>query len=355
MALKLVIKLLKHMAYARNVNNLKSTLLIYSVTLRTLMKNIFTYLCVIFSFINLQNVSAKGAPFDDKFRQLDEILPTANIYRNASGAPGHKYWQQAVNYKIKVSLDDKNQRLTGSEIITYQNNSPDTLRYIWIQLDQNRFEQGSSYKTTSTAPAKEKITYKGFRKLVKMPEFEGGYQITKVTSENNPIHHVINGTMMRIDLPKPLRTGDEIDIEIDWQYQIHEQKVLGGRSGFEYFEKDDNYLYEIAQWFPRAAAYYDVYGWQNKQFLGNGEFTLEFGDYDVEITVPADHVVASTGVLNNPKKVLSKAQRQRYSDAKTANKPVLIITPDEALANEKSRSEETKTWHFKAKNVRDFA
>ena len=294
--------------------------------------------------------------YEDKFRQLDENLPTPNIYRTASGAPGHKYWQQQVDYDIDIAIDDKNQRLTGAQTMDYQNNSPDTLRYLWLQLDQNRMKRDSAYKMTGTAPDKDKITFKNFRTVVESPAFDGGYEITKVTDSNNkPLHYIINGTMMRIDLPKSLKSGDSVELNINWNYQLHEQKVLGGRSGFEYFKEDDNYLYEIASWFPRAAAYYDVMGWQNKQFLGRGEFTLEFGDYDVKITVPADHVVAATGVLQNANKVLTKTQQKRLKKAKSAKKPVLIITPEEALANEKSRSTKTKTWHFKAKNIRDFA
>lgn len=304
------------------------------------------------------NVAAKGAPFDDKFRQLEENLPTPNVYRTASGAPGHQYWQQEVDYKIDIKLDDEKQRLSGSETMDYTNNSPDTLRYIWIQLDQNKLKRQSDNRMaapTSLAKSK-KTTYRGARNMVESAKFDGGYDITKVTDKNNkPFNYVINGTMMRVDLKTPLKSGDDVEINIDWNYQLHEQKVLGGRSGYEYFKEDDNYLYEVASWFPRAAAYYDVMGWQNKQFLGNGEFTLEFGDYDVKITVPADHIVASTGVLQNESKVLTKTQRQRLKTAKTAKKPVLIVTPEEALENEKSRSKESKTWHFTAKNVRDFA
>jgi hypothetical protein len=299
---------------------------------------------------------ASKAVFDDKFRQLEEILPTPNIYRTASGAPGHKYWQQQVDYDISIAIDDNTQRLTGAQTMDYQNNSPDTLRYLWLQLDQNRMKRDSANKMTSTAPSKDKVSFRGFRSLVESAAFDGGYEITQVSASNGkPLHYIINGTMMRIDLPKPLKTGASVEIDINWQYQLHEQKVLGGRSGYEYFKEDDNYLYEIASWFPRAAAYYDAMGWQNKQFLGSGEFTLEFGDYDVKITVPADHVVAATGVLQNESKVLTSTQRKRLKQARKANKPVLIITPAEALANEKSRSDKVKTWHFKAKNIRDFA
>ncbi|KGJ89784.1 M1 family metallopeptidase [Colwellia psychrerythraea] len=313
-------------------------------------------LVLVFSGLLSVNSQASKAVFDDKFRQLEEVLPTPNIYRTASGAPGHKYWQQQVDYDISIAIDDKTQRLTGAQTMDYQNNSPDTLRYLWLQLDQNRMKRDSANKITSTAPSKDKVSFRSFRSLVEAPKFDGGYEIIKVTTSNGKaLHYVINGTMMRVDLPKPLRTGKSVEIDISWQYQLHEQKVLGGRSGYEYFKEDDNYLYEIASWFPRAAAYYDAMGWQNKQFLGSGEFTLEFGDYDVKITVPADHVVAATGVLQNESKVLTSTQQKRLKQAKTAKKPVLIITPAEALANEKSRSNKTKTWHFKAKNIRDFA
>lgn len=313
---------------------------------------------LVLAFSGLLSVDSQAnkTAFDDKFRQLGEVLPTPNIYRTASGTPGHKYWQQQVDYDISIALDDKTQRLTGAQVMDYQNNSPDTLRYLWLQLDQNRMKRDSAYKMTRTAPSEKKVTFDSFRSLVESPVFDGGYGITKVSASNGKaLHYVINGTMMRVDLPKPLKSGASVEININWHYQLHEQKVLGGRSGYEYFKEDDNYLYEIASWFPRAAAYYDAMGWQNKQFLGNGEFTLEFGDYDVKITVPADHIVAATGVLQNGSKVLTSSQRKRLKQAKKAKKPVLIITPTEALANEKSRSSKTKTWHFKAKNVRDFA
>ena len=304
-------------------------------------------------------LAAKGKPFEDKFRQLDELLPTPTSYRTASGAPGHEYWQQQADYKIKATLNDKTQRLTASETITYYNNSPDRLTYLWLQLDQNRFKRNSEAKLTRTTNIKHsnpKTGYNTMRNMIETNNHQGGFDITKVTDgRGNKLHYVINETMMRIDLPNALKSGKKTTLKIDWNYQIREQKVLGGRAGFEYFKEDDNYLYEVAQWFPRMAAYYDVYGWQNKQFLGNGEFTLEFGDYDVEITVPADHIVASTGVLDNPKSVLTSAQRKRLQQAETANSPVLIVTQAEATEKEKTKSTNTKTWRFKAENVRDFA
>jgi hypothetical protein len=320
------------------------------------MKRSTHFFVVLLSVVFSTSLFAANKSFDDKFRQLDETLPTPNVYRTASGAPGHKYWQQKVDYKIKIALDDKTQLLTGSETINYINNSPDTLRYIWLQLDQNRMKNDSGYKLTNTAPGKDKITFGSFRTMVETPKFNGGYNITKVTDKRNkPLHYVINSTMMRVDLTSPLKSGDKVKINIDWQYKIHEQKVLGGRSGYEYFEKDGNYIYEVAQWFPRAAAYYDVMGWQNKQFLGRGEFTLEFGDYDVEITVPKDHIVAATGVLTNASDVLTKTQQKRLQRAKTAKKPVIIVTEEEAIEKEKTQATATKTWHFKAKKVRDFS
>jgi len=333
------------------------TIITYWNVMKYSISTAIVFLSVAFSG-NLVSLSAqaKSTISDDKFRQLEEILPTPNVYRTASGAPGHKYWQQQVNYDIEIKLDDKNQQLTGSETLSYQNNSPDTLRYIWLQLDQNKLTRGSDAKLSKATAPLNKVTYRGVRDMIESPKFHGGYEITNVTASNGkPISYTINGTMLRIDLPKPLKSGDDTEFNVAWNYQLHEQKVLGGRSGYEYFKEDDNYLYEVASWFPRAVAYYDVMGWQNKQFIGSGEFTLEFGDYDVKITVPSDHIVAATGVLQNPNKVLTKTQRKRLDKAKKAKKPVLIVTVDEVLENEKSRSTKTNTWHFKAKNVRDFA
>ncbi|WP_444933354.1 M1 family metallopeptidase [Microbulbifer sp. JTAC008] len=296
----------------------------------------------------------------DKFRQLEELLPTPNSYRTASGAPGHAYWQQQADYDIKVSLDDDKQLITASETITYTNNSPDTLRYLWVQLDQNRFKPNSSGNLATPvdmeAIAPDTIPFKSFRRAVVSGEFPGGYQITKVAdTRGRELRHTIVDTGMRIDLPQPLASGSSVSFQIDWAYKVIEQKALGGRSGYEYFERDDNYLYEIAQWFPRMAAYNDVSGWQNKQFLGRGEFALEFGDYRVAIEVPADHIVAATGVLQNPKDVLTSKQRERLRKARVASKPVMIVTKNEALENEKSRSNKRKTWVFEAENVRDFS
>ena len=302
-------------------------------------------------------------PFDDKFRQLDELLPTPGAVRTASGAPGHAYWQQRADYTMRATLDENKRSLTGSGTITYHNNSPDTLKYLWLQLDENIYKPDSAARSTATLPSREAwqargtdgVKFDALRTLFTARDFDGGFKVANVRdSGGRALKHTINGTMMRIDLPQPLKPGSRVSFSLDWNYNINEQKVLGGRSGYEKFD-DGNDLYEIALWFPRMAAYYDVYGWQHKQFLGSGEFTLEFGDYDVRITVPADHIVASTGELQNPNEVLTATQRQRLQQAKTAKKPVIIVTQAEAEAAEKGRATNTKTWHFKAKNVRDFA
>jgi len=306
-----------------------------------------------------------GEPFDDKFRQLDELLPTPNTIRAASGAPGHAYWQQRADYSIRATLDEANRSITGAETITYHNNSPDTLTYLWVQLDQNIYKPNSDTRTSATVRSRDAwdkprgpddgMKFDQLQTLMTARTFDGGFNIKSVKDSGGaPLHYVINRTMMRIDLPQPLKPGAKVAFSVEWSYNINEQKVLGGRSGYEKFD-DKNDLFEIAQWFPRMAAYYDVTGWQHKQFLGTGEFTLEFGDYDVAVTVPADHIVASTGELQNPGDVLTATQRQRLEQARTAKQPVVIVTQLEAEAKEKTRASGTKTWRFKARNVRDFA
>ena len=308
--------------------------------------------------------SFAAAPFDDKFRQLDELLPTPGTIRTASGAPGHAYWQQRADYTIRTTLDEAKRALSGAGTVTYHNNSPDTLKYLWVQLDQNIYKTDSDARQSAILPSRDAwangtqttgLKYDALRTVLEGRTFPGGFDILAVKDAGGrPLPYTINKTMMRIDLPQPLKPGAKVTFGIDWRYNINEQKVLGGRAGYETFD-DKNDLFEVAQWFPRMAAYYDVYGWQHKQFLGSGEFTLEFGDYDVRITVPGDHIVASTGELQNPGEVLTAAQRDRLQQAKTAKKPVIIVTQAEAEAAEKVRSTAMKTWHFKAKNVRDFA
>jgi hypothetical protein len=304
-------------------------------------------------------------PFDDKFRQLDELLPTPTTIRTASGAPGHAYWQQRADYSIRATLDEARHAITGAETITYHNNSPDTLSYLWVQLDQNIYKPNSDARTTAILPSRDAwkgatpetgVKFDSLRNMLEARTFNGGFNIASVKdSSGRPLNYVINRTMMRIDLPQPLKPGATVAFSVEWSYNINEQKVLGGRSGYEKFDDDKNDLFEIAQWYPRMAAYYDVTGWQHKQFLGAGEFTLEFGDFDVQVTVPADHIVASTGELQNPDAVLTPAQRERLQRARSAKQPVVIVTQQEAEAKEKTRASGTKTWHFRAKNVRDFA
>ena len=305
-------------------------------------------------------------PFDDKFRQLEEILPTPNTVRNAAGAPGHAYWQQRADYTIRATLDEKTRTISGSETITYHNNSPDALGYLWLQLDQNIFRPDSDNNTSATLAsrqawaqgksAEDGLRFETLRSLLENRSFDGGFRIAAVKgADGQPLKYTINKTMMRIDLAQPLKPGQRFVFSLDFSYLVSEAKVQDGRTGFERFEGQSNELFEIAHWYPRMAAYYDVYGWQHKQFLGDGEFTLEFGDFDVQLTVPADHIVASTGVLQNPDAVLSAVQRERLARARTSAKPVLIVTQAEAEAAEKVRTGGAKTWHFKAANVRDFA
>ncbi len=297
----------------------------------------------------------------NKFKQLGEELPTPNVYRNAAGAPGHQYYQQRADYQIDLTLDDEKQRIYGAETVTYYNNSPDPLTYLWVQLDQNRRAPDSDTYKTQTGRIANGMNLQDLKELE--PEFDGGFKIDYVRNgEGMDLPHTIVKTMMRIDLPTPLLPGQTATFEIKWWYNINnrfpygERTSDGARSGYEYFPKDGNYVYTIAQFFPRMAVYNDVEGWQNKQFLGRGEFALPFGNYQVNITVPADHYVAATGVLQNEAAVLSEKEMARLAEAKKARtQPVVIVTEAEAAANEKAASKESKTWRFKAENVRDFA
>ncbi len=290
-----------------------------------------------------------------KFKQLQQELPTPNTYRTASGAPGHQYWQQRADYTINVELNDENQSITGSETITYTNNSPDVLSYLWMQLDQNIFEPNSMANSTRTGNLGERVPLQAVEYMTR-EEFDGGFKIKAVKDRGGKaLKYTINNTMMRIELPSGLKPKQSFTFSVDWNHNINDQKALGGRSGYEYFPEDGNYLYEMAQWFPRMAVYDDVNGWQHKQFIGSGEFALPFGDYKVSITVPADHIVASTGELQNANQVLTSTQQKRWADAAKADKPVLVVTQEDATKAEKSKAKGKKTWVYNAKNVRDFA
>ncbi len=292
------------------------------------------------------------------FEQMGTSLPTPNTYRTASGAPGKEYWQQKADYDIKVELDDENQRITASEKITYYNVSPDALTYLWLQLDQNNFNEKSDARTTRQTSISHERGSSGaaLKSLSDKTDKEYGYLIQKVTDKlGNKLKYTINGTMMRVDLPTPLLKGQNFVFNVDWSFNIVDANAQRARSGYEYFEKDGNYLYEMAQWFPRMCVYDDVTGWQNKQFLGQGEFALVFGDYKVAITVPNDMVVGATGELQNQKEVLSATQISRLTQAENTTAPVLIVNQSEAEAAEKSKPTGKKTWVYAAKNVRDFA
>lgn len=297
---------------------------------------------------------AFGLQAQTKFAQLDIELPTPNEYRNAAGGPGHNYYQQKADYKIQVTLDDEKQIIRGEEVITYTNNSPDNLEYLWLQLDQNLYAENSDSKLIAVEKMEDFKNIEDVKR--KFFYYDGGFKVEMVQNASGQnMKYFINKTMMRIDPEKPLGPKQSISFKIKWWYNVNDRDKVGGRSGMEYFAKDKNYLYTIAQFFPRMCVYNDVEGWQNKQFLGRGEFTLPFGDYQVSITVPEDHIVGATGELQNAASVLTAAQKNRLKAASTSDKPVLIVTQDEAVENEKEKTTKTKTWVFKATNVRDFA
>ena len=313
--------------------------------------------------------------FEDKFRQLDEVLPTPNVYRNAAGEPGHQYWQQQVDYQIKARLDEHKRRIEATETITYKNNSPDTLKYLWLQLDQNIFRNDSMAAMSSNfggigdrAPAARagsmnkpaRLSLDHLRRQQFVDDNELGYEIKNISNKSGKaLKHVIVGTNMRIDLPIPLKPGKTTTFTIDFAFNIVEEDAVSARSGYEHFPDDEreggNDIFLLAQWFPRLHSYTDYEAWTNKEFIGRGEFTLEFGDYEVELTVPADHIVSSTGALQNPKQVLSTTQRKRLKEAQNAKRIVFVVTEQEALENEKAGTDKQKTWKFSAENVRDFA
>jgi hypothetical protein len=290
-----------------------------------------------------------------KFEQMGTMLPTPNSYRAASGAPGHEYWQQKADYLMEIEVNDEDQTLHGYEEITYTNNAPEPLTYFWLQLDQNMRSKDSDTYSTSNSEISDNLSEWSIKRLVGH-DSDFGFKILEVKDKNGrDLRYTINKTMMRVDLPMPLKTGEKYTFSVKWYYNINDRMKVGGRSGMEYFPDDDNYLYTIAQFFPRMAVYDDINGWQNKQFLGRGEFALPFGDYKVKITVPADHIVGSTGQLQNPKEVLTDQQIALLNKAKTSDVPVIIVSQAEAEKKEKEKSQEKKVWEYHAVNVRDFA
>ena len=348
--------------------------------MRNIISSSLGIVCLASTLAFAQSVQQTKGSFEDKFRQLNEVLPTPNVYRNAAGAPGHEYWQQAVDYQISITLDEDRRRLQGLQKVTYTNHSPDTLKYLWLQLDQNRFKpdslaemsssfsgmQGPDPKNRDVRKASGKLSLEQLRGIHFKEDNELGYSIGSVTaSDGTDLKHSIVDTNMRIDLAKPLKPGDTTSFNIEFAYNIVAADIIRARSGYEHFPEDErtddqgntigNDIFLVAQWYPRLHAYTDYEAWTNKAFLGSGEFTLEFGDYEVEITVPADHIVSSTGVLSNPRQVLTELQRERLKEAETADSPVFIVTAEEALENEKEGTTDTKTWTFQAENIRDFA
>ena len=305
---------------------------------------------------SVDSMVTHGHSNNNKFKQLKDELANPNSFRTASGAPGRDYYQQKVDYVMDVELDDENKKIYGKEEITYTNNSPDDLSYLWIQLDQNIRKKDAPALEKNGEGVEPILRVETFVNTFFKEPFDGGFNIDWVKDSNGvTLRHTINMTMMRVDLPQPLKSGEQFKFSIKWWYNINNHVENRARSGYEYFPKDGNRAYVIAQFFPRLAVYNDVEGWQNHQFWGNGEFALNFGDYTVRLTVPADHVVEATGQLQNPKDVLSREELKRYRQAQTSfDKPVIIVTEEEAIAREKSFSKKKKTWEFKAENVRDF-
>ncbi len=318
------------------------------------MKYIFTFCLTLF----LIQIQAQTQPWKGKFEPIDNLLEPVNTYRTASGAPGKDYWQQRADYNIKATIDEKNNVLSGEETITYFNNSPDDLSYLWIQLEQNVNKKENEDFGSIGNNLRDGMNARQMQFLTRAIDFPAGYTIKYIKDANGEaIQSLVNNTMMKVLLDEPLKSGTSMTFSIGWSYHITDRSMyLLSREGYEYFPEDDNTVYLIAHWFPRMAVYNDTEGWQNQQFQKLGEFALEFGNYDVEITVPADHVVASTGALQNPENVLNKKQRKRLKEAASSfDKPIMVITKEEALENEAEKTSKQKTWKFSAKNVRDFA
>ncbi|HKZ37314.1 MAG TPA: M1 family metallopeptidase [Chryseolinea sp.] len=313
------------------------------------------FFIIALNLLSLVSIAQDAPDWEGKFEQLGQMLPTPNEYRTGSGAPGQKYWQQQADYVISVELNELANSISGTETITYTNNSPDVLKYLWLQVDQNILSEENTLRNTTTGVVKDSADARTY--AAEVSEFKAGFTINGVKEVNGkPLSYTVNNTMMRVDLPQPLRSGEKYSFGVEWSFNIVDRNIFGQRSGMEYFPEDGNYVYTIAQFFPRMCVYDDYQGWQNKQFLGRGEFALPFGDYKVRITTPADHIVGATGVLQNSREVLSQTELERFEKAKTSfDKAVLIVTQSEAEQREKTKSTQKKTWEFHAKNVRDFA
>lgn len=323
------------------------------------MKHLFTAFALLLGLLITAPVSAQWTEQNhaERFEQLGPMLRSPNVYRTASGAPGHMYWQQKADHEIEVELNDENQSIKGWQKVTYFNNSPDELKYLWIQLDQNERAADSNTPKIAESRISPRMNLRQLESIL-WHDQDLGFKILSVKDlSGNDIPVTIVKTMMRVDLPEALKPGEQTEFTVDWTFNVHDRmSFIGGRPGYEYFEKDGNYLYTMAEWFPRMAVYSDFEGWQHKEFVGRGEFALTFGDYKVKITVPADHMVGSTGVLQNADEVLSATEMDRWNKAKTTyDKPVIIRTQAEAERLEKQKASAKKTWIFHAENVRDFA
>ena len=324
----------------------------------------FKYFLLSFLFVSVVTFAQEepssgrelGHTNNNKFKQLYDEFSSPNMFRTASGAPGPAYYQQQADYKMDIEIDDENARLTGFETITYTNNSPDILEYLWVQLDQNKRAKDSKSPLIESDGVSTTSRPRGFVDKYIANTYDGGFKIEEVTDVNGKaLPHFINRTMMRVEMPKPLASGSTFSFSIKWWYNINDHVNQGGRSGYEYFPEDDNRAYVMAQFFPRMAVYSDVEGWQNSQFWGRDEFALPFGNYEVNITVPADHILDGTGKLVNRKEVFTKEMMKRYEKAKQSyDEPILIVTQQEAELAEKSKSTKKKTWKLHAENVRDF-
>ena len=308
-----------------------------------------------FTNLSFAAIDQSKGSFEDKFRQLDEVFPSPNLSRPATGEPGPMYWQQRADYKIQIKLNEDTRSVEGSETITYTNNSPLTLKYIWLQLDQNIFARESINNLTRPwGGGDSSVDFSTLRRQNFMDKFEGGFQELSIKINNKSADTNLVGTHVRINLDQPLKPGESTSLDIEWAYALVEENAVRARNGYETFE-DGNDIFLMAQWYPRVTVFSDYEGWHNKEFIGNGEFTLEFGDFEVDISVPSDHVVSATGILLNENDVLNPIQKKRMKQARKSEKPMFIITPDEAYDNELEKSTDYKTWSFKAENVRDFA
>jgi hypothetical protein len=307
--------------------------------------------------LNAQTVHNPGSNHANRFEELDYLLQSPSEYRTASGAPGPKYWQQRADYNIAVELDEPNNKITGTETITYSNNSPDALTYIWMQLDENYHNPEADVNRDNTNKMQDRMTNQQLDALEPWRRLDGyGLNLTRVVdAAGKSLKYTIVKTMMRIDLPEALKPGQQFKFTIDWNYKVPDKLTRNGRGGYEYFAEDGNNLYSIAQFYPRMAVYSDFKGWQHLQFRSGAEFALNFGNFNLKITVPADHVVAATGECQNYKEMMSAKEYDRWQSAQQAKDVIEIVTLAEALEKSKTKSTAKKTWVFKADNVRDVA